>query len=115
MTEEEKNQVDHAINALRERIAMLEDQSVVYNNTIVALALLAGIKKGSFKYNEARDFKDFVLNDMRAFASNVMKIAEEANQLIKEEEDARNKAQELAQSSEKLKADDSGRDPKSQD
>lgn len=94
----------HAIDSLRERILMLEEQSNVYNTTIIAMAMLAGIKKGSFKYMEAADFKNFLLNELRPFVANAMRVAEQSNQLMKEEEDARKEANDKAKSTKELKA-----------
>ena len=69
-----------------DRIYALEDKAVVFNNAIIALAILAGIQPKSFKYITAEDFADFVHKTMHPFAANFMDIAKQANKILAEKE-----------------------------
>lgn len=77
------------INDIRGRLVGLENQSVVFNNTIIALALMANVKPNGFKYITPEDYKKFTREVMQPFAKVVMDVSQQANTLIQEEEDAK--------------------------
>ena len=77
------------INDIRRRLVDLENQSVVFNNTIIALALMANVKPNGFKYITPDDYKKFTREVMQPFAKVVMDVSQKANILIQEEEDAK--------------------------
>lgn len=77
------------INDLRQRVFDLEEQSIVYNSMIIAMAMLANIKPAGFKYITPEEYKDYLKKNMQPFAKQVMEISQKANQLIKEEEDVK--------------------------
>ena len=77
------------MNDIRGRLVDLENQSVVFNNTIIALALMANVKPNGFKYITPEDYKKFVREVMQPFAKVVMDVSQQANILIQEEEDAK--------------------------
>lgn len=91
MTDEER---DVQIQILTQRLADVEERSIVFNNSIIAIGLLSGYKKGSFKYITPDDYKEFLLKDMQPFVDNIMNVATKANTLIKEEQDAKRNYQE---------------------
>ena len=77
------------INGIRGRLVDLENQSVVFNNMIIALALMASVKPNGFKYITPEDYKKFTKEVMQPFAKVVMDVSQKANILIQEEEDAK--------------------------
>ena len=77
------------INDIRGRLVDLENQSVVFNNMIIALALMANVKPNGFKYITPEDYKKFTMEVMHPFAKVVMDVSQKANTLIQEEEDAK--------------------------
>ena len=77
------------VNDLRARVFDLEQQSIAYNNTIIALSILANVKAAGFKYITPEDYKNFLKGEMHPFAKAVMDVANKANKLIAEEEEAK--------------------------
>ena len=58
MKEPEIQDVFVEINDIRGRLIDLENQSVVFNNTIIALALMANVKPNGFRYITPEDYRD---------------------------------------------------------
>lgn len=92
--EQKLDEAYQVLSNLLHRVTELEGQSVVYNNSIVALAMGAGTKAKSFKDIKPDEFKAYVIDEMRPFVKNVMEIAGEVNKKMQEEEDAKREDEE---------------------